>query len=126
MTNEPAIGIDDLRRRLETSGTGVESWLYLAPSADRTAGNLPRDEAVLVALAVRLRQCGLTTTATRRLLADVLTLTQGRSSCDWIVVKQPRRRATVHSREPIDLTAMRLDASVHVFTSAELRQLLSD
>jgi hypothetical protein len=119
------IPLVELRRLLDTSTPLVESWLYLCPSVDRGAGEVGRDEAVLVALAVRLQQQRLRVGAVRNVLADLMAVVVDPLVDDWIVVKRPRSKATVHRRDPVDLKALRADASAAVIDATELRQLLS-
>lgn len=117
------VALSDLRNRLGTTVQIFESWLYLAPSVDRAAGTVRRDEAVLILLAVRLQQRSMRPGAVRLVLAELLKTIDDPLRDDWVVVKRPRSRATIHLRELIDLKMLWADQSVGVFDAAELRQL---
>ena len=121
MSADDWIGFGELRRRLATTTSVIERWAHLAPSIDRVGERVRREEAVLLALAVRLRQHGLTAATTRTAVAQLLTVVDRPAAADWVVVTDGPKRATVHVGGVVDLDRR---ATVQIVDAGELRALL--
>ena len=113
----------ELRRRLATTTSAIERWAHLAPSIDRAGERVRRDEAILIALAVRLRQHGLTAATTRTTVGRLLATVDRPAAADWVVVTDGPKRATVHVGGVVDLDRR---ATVQIVDAGELRLLLDD
>ena len=122
MNDDDWIDVDDLRQRLGTTPAAVRGWLHLAPSVDRRDSRIQREEAILVALAIRLRQHGMTQRAAGAVVGELLRSVEDPLTADWVVVKDGPKRATVHLGGVIGLDR---PGVVAVVDAAELRAMLA-
>lgn len=129
MSNESTdgtINLDALRRRLGTTRGSLDDWTFLCRSFDRSLDRVDRGEALLLVFAVRLRQHGLRPSAVQRAISELLRRPGDPLADDWVAVKRQRKEVEFHLRETIDLTPLRRNATVGVFTAEEMRALLAE